>query len=225
MKAVLIIAALLCGLSYGQDLASSVDDVAGNNTHFFDMQIGTVYKTVDIEGSPYMDEIYKTGVANVNGRDVRLLMRYDAFKDQIELKDRMQKSFNLQRREDLSATFGGKTYQAIPYVVHGDKKLGYANPLNEGNVVLYFKPKKTFIQAQKPENGYSDYVPPRYVEDNAYYIRKGNATAEKIRLAKGPVMRYMRDKGTAVKNYVKDNDLSLKSEREVVQLLNYYNSL
>ena len=225
MRTLLILAALSCGISYGQDLASSVDDVAGNNTNFFDMQIGTVYKEVPIDGTPYMDEIYKTGVANVNGKEVRLLMRYDAFKDQIELKDRMQKSFNLLRREDLHATFGGKKYVAIPYEVNGEKTLGYANPLNEGSVVLYFKPKKVFVQAQKPENGYADYVPPKYKEDNAYYIRKGTGMAEKIRLAKGPVLKYLRDKAPEVKKYVSENSLSLKTEREVVQLLNYYNTL
>lgn len=225
MKNILIALALLGGISYGQDLASSVDDIAGNNRSFTDMQIGTVFKDVPIEGTPYMDEVYRMGIASVNGKEIRLLMRYDAFNDQIELKDKLQKSFNLLRREDIGATIDGKTYKVISYLENGEKKLGYVNPLNSGKVVLYFKPRKVFVQAMKPENGYNDYVPPKYKDNHTYFMQRGNATAEEVRLAKGAVLKFLRDKAPAVKKFVSENRLKLKTETEVVQLLNYYNSL
>lgn len=226
MKKIVYITMLFSGLCIGQNLVGGDYDVKqGNNRSWQDMQIGTVFEEVPIAGTPYLEEVYKMGVASVNGKRIRLLMRYDALNDQIEMIDRNQKSFNLLKKEGIEAEFEGKTYKAIPMMENGEKVLGYVNPLTEGEVVLYFKPRKKFVQAEKPENGYDDYEPPQFVEDNSYLIQRDGKAIEKIRLAKGPLMRYLRDKSAAVKDYVSTYQLDLNSAKDAVQLINYYNSL
>lgn len=226
MKKIVYISMLFSAFCFGQNLAGGDYDVrTGNNRSWQDMQIGTVFEEVPITGTPYLEEIYKMGVATVNGKRIRLLMRYDALNDQIELIDKNQKSFNLLKKEDIYVEFDGRIYKAIPMVENGEKVLGYVNPLTEGEVVLYFKPRKRFVQAEKPENGYDDYEPPKFVADNSFLIQRDGKAIESIRLAKGPLMRYLRDKSDAVKEYVDINELDLKTVEDAVQLINYYNSL
>lgn len=181
---------------------------------------------VPIEGSPYFIEMYTVGETFVNGRNVRLLMRYNAYADQIEMKDKYQKSFNLLKRKDLEANFGGKTYRILAYEENGRKKQGYFNPLNEGHVTLFYKPKKVFVQAEKPENGYDDYSPPTYKDVSAHYLQIGSEKVVQITLNKRQLLKYLRNEHfSELKQYVSDNELKLKTEKEVLQLLNYYNSL
>lgn len=226
MKKIVFGVVLLTGFCYGQTLTSGgFNDIAGNDRSWQDMQIGTVFKEVPIEGTPYMEELYKMGIASVNGKEINLLMRYDAFNDQIELIDSRQKSFNLLKKENIEAEIEGKTYEVISYEKNGKRELGYVNPLTEGEVVLYFKPRKIFVQAEKPEHGYDDYRPPQYVENHTYFIARKGSRPEEIRLAKGPLLRYLRDKAPQLRDYISAQDLDLKTAADAVKLVDHYNRL
>lgn len=226
MKKLLILGVFLPGIALGQAVTDpGFNDIQGNDRSWQDMQIGTVFKEVPIEGTPYVDEIYKMGVASVNGKEINLLMRFDAFNDQIELIDKRNKSFNLLKKDNIEAEFEGKTYKVVEYAKKGEKKLVYANPLNTGEVVLYFKPRKVFVQAVKPEHGYDSFEPPRYKEDNFYLIQRNREAAEEIRLAKSPLIRYLRDKAPQLRDFIASKELDLKKEKDAVELINYYNSL
>lgn len=222
MKKLLILGMLLPGIAIGQ---VAFNDIQGNNRSWQDMQIGTVFKEVPIEGSPYMDELYRMGVASVNGKEISLLMRYDAFKDQIELIDKRNKAFNLLKKDNIKAEIEGKTYKLVQYSDKGEKKLVYVNPLTTGEVVLYFKPQKIFVQAEKPEHGYDDFDPPRYEDKHFYLIGRNGKAAEQIRLVKGPLLRFLRDKAPELRDYIARQELEFKTQEDAVKLINYYNSL
>ncbi len=226
MKKLLILGVFLPGIAIGQTLTGpGFNDIQGNDRSWQDMQIGTVFVEVPIEGSPYVDEIYKMGVASVNGKEISLLMRFDAFNDQIELIDKKNKSFNLLKKDNIEAEFEGKTYKVVEYADKGEKKLVYVNPLNAGEVVLYFKPRKVFVQAEKPEHGYDDFEPPRYEDKHYYLIRRNGKAAESIRLSKGPLLRFLRDKAPELREYIAQQELEFKTQDDALKLINYYNSL
>ena len=205
---------------------AQISELSRGSVPSYDSQVGIVIEEVPIEGSPYFNEMYTVGETFVNGRNVRLLMRYNAYSDQIEMKDKFQKSFNLLKRKDLAANFGGKTYKLMDYLENGVVKQGYVNPLNEGHAILFHKPKKVFVQAEKPENGYDEYNPPVYKDVSTHYLQIGNHQAVEIALNKRQVLKYLRNEHFSdIKQYVLDNNLKLKTEKEILQLLNYYNSL
>jgi len=206
-------------VSFGQST-----ELGGRSNPGYDSQVGIVIKDIPIEGSQYFNEMYAVGNTFVNGRNVRLLMRYNALTDQIEMKDKYQKSFNLLRRKDLEAKFGGKTYRMMDYVDNGKKIQGYFNPLNEGNVILYYKPRKIFVQAEKPDNGYDTFDPPIYKDVSQYYLKIGSQPLVEITLNKRQLTKYLTNNSNNLKQFIADNDLRLKTEQEVIQLLNYYNS-
>jgi hypothetical protein len=214
---------MVSGFCFGQ--VEQFNDIAGNGRSWQDMQIGTVFKEVPIQGTPYTDDIYKMGLASVNGKKIRLLMRYDAYNDQIELIDKKQKSFNLLKKMNIDAEFEGRTYKVVELLDNGKNELVYANPLNEGDVVLYFKPRKVFVQAQKPETGYDEYIPPKFKDDSTYLIQRKGEAAEEIRLAKGPLIKFLRDKAPQLRKYISSEALDLKDEADATKLIQYYNSL
>lgn len=209
----------------GGSLCFSQDYTTGNARSFSDSQIGTLYKEVPIEGSAYVNETYTMGNTYVYGREMYLLMRYNAFSDQVEMIDKRNKKFNLLKRLDLKAEIEGKTYALKDYYENGTLKQAYFNPLNEGKVVLLFRPKKVFVQAEKPENGYDAYDPPHYRDDNGYYLQRGVEPAEEINLNKGQVLRFLRDQSNEVRTYIRQHDLKLRDEAEVIQVLEFYNGL
>lgn len=223
MKRVALLSLLVSCYGFGQD--PDVPFATGNPDRLYEMQVGTVYKDVPINGTPYLDEQYRMGVTAVHGKEINLLMRYDAYNDQVEMIDKNQKKFNLLRRPDLTASFEGRTYKLMDYRENGEKAQGYFNPLNNGDMVLYWKPKKTLVQAKKPDHGYDIYTPPHYREEHAYYMGKGNTILGKVRLTRGQIVKYLRDHSREVKEYISENKLDLKREKDVIAVLNYYNSL
>ncbi len=217
MKRIVYLVLLVFGLTYGQD-----PDGGGPG---YLAQIGTVIRDIPIEGSPYFNERYKVGNTEINGKTVRLLMRHNALTDQIELKDVKQKEFNMLHRKDLEADFDGRKYIYKEYTESGKKVGGYFNPLNDGRAVLFFKPKKVFVQATKPDHGYDTFKPPVYKDVSSYYLKIGNQPIQELTLSKGAVLKTLKDKSGALKNFVSRNGLKLRSEKEVLQLLEYYNSI
>lgn len=217
MRKIVYMVLLVSGLAYAQD-----PDKGGPG---YLAQVGTVFRDIPIEGSPYFNEQYRVGKTQVNGKTVRLLMRHNALTDQIELKDVKQKEFNMLQRSDLTAEFGGRNYIYKEYRESGKKSGGYFIPLNEGRAVLFFKPKKVFVQAVKPDNGYDTFKPPVYKDVSSYFLKIGDQPMEELTLNRGNILKAFKDKAGILKTYVSRNNLNLRNEVEVLQLLEYYNSL
>lgn len=180
---------------------------------------------VPIEGTPYINEIYKQGETVINGKSRTVaLMRYNAFNDAVELLDENQKPRKLLRRKNIAANFDGKTYMVMEYIKGGTTRLGYFNPLNQGEAKLLYKPKKEFIQARNPENGYDTYHPPTYKDASTYYLKVGDNAAKQIRLGRRILLKELKDQRGALKKYILEHDLNLKKEADVIRLLKFYNS-
>ncbi len=218
MNKILLLSILISFGLYGQDYTT------GNARSFQDMQIGTVWEEVPVQGSPYFDDVYRVGETLVNHRNVRLLMRYNAYLDQIEMKDKYGKAFNLLKRKDLTATIAGKRYVLLEFTENNKKVSGYFIPQNTGAAVLYWKPKKVFVQAAKPESGYDEFKMPEYADASAYFISVDGKSPEKIQLSKRSVLRHLKGNRAEIKDFVVENNLKLKTAEEVVRLLDFYNA-
>ena len=191
-----------------------------------DTQAGIVIREVPIEGSAYINDIYKKGSTLINDiSKTEALMRYDAYNDAVEILDENGVARKLLRRKNIKAVFDGKTYEVLEYDVAGTIKMGYFNPINEGNTILYFRPKKIFLQAKKPDNGYDTYDPPHYKDVSSYYIKKGDYPAVEVNLSKRNVLKALEDKTVLLKKFIDKYDLNLKDETDVIQLLDYYDTL
>lgn len=191
-----------------------------------DIQAGIVMREVEIQGSPYINEVYKKGETIINGKSrTSALMRYDAYHDAVEILDENRKARKLLRRPSIMAVFDGKTYEVLEYKEGKQVKMGYFNPLNQGHTQLLFKPKKKFVQAEKPENGYDDYDPPVYKDISAYFIKREGQSATMIKLNKKGLLKALNDQEALLKKFIKKHSLDLKKETHAIRLIQYYNSI
>lgn len=189
-------------------------------------QMGVEYRVLAIEGTPYVNDIYKKGTTIINGKSKNsALMRYDAVDEAIEILDLNHKPRKLLRRKNIQAIFDGVTYNVIEFQEGKNKKLGYLNPLNEGETVLYYRPKKQLVEAQQPENGYEAYIPPTYKDVSTYYIKHGHRPAEHVKLSKNQILKKLDTKTSSLKKFISEHNLNLKKETDVLRLLAYYNSI
>ena len=188
-------------------------------------QMGMSFIEVPIDGSPYMNEIFKKGKTIINGKHTSdALMRYDAYRDAIEIKNENDVARTLLRRSNIVADIDGTIYMVREYRESGENKLGYFNPLNEGYARLLKKPKKIFVQAENPENGYDTFKPAKYQDISMYYMQKGDEPAIETKLSKRKILSFLDDSSEILKQYIKKNELNMQSESDIIQLINYYNT-
>jgi hypothetical protein len=180
---------------------------------------------VPIEGSPYVNEIFKKGKTIINGKHTSdALMRYDAYHDAIEIKNENDIARTLLRRNNIVAYIDGTTYMVKEYFEAGEKKMGYFNPQNKGYARLLKKPKKIFVQAKNPENGYDTFKPAKYQDISMYYLQKGNEPAIETKLSKRKILRFLNYNSDTLKQFIKKNELNMRSESDIIKLINYYNT-
>ncbi|UWX55508.1 hypothetical protein NYZ99_03105 [Maribacter litopenaei] len=190
-----------------------------------DSQLGISYNEVEIEGTQYINELYKKGVTIVYGKEAReALMRYDAYNDVMEIIDENGKTRAMLRQRNIMAKLDGKTYVVMEYIDEGKSKIGYFNPLNDGEVQLLWKPKKIFVQAENPDHGYDSYSPPTFRDVSSHYIKAEGLPAESIKLSKRNILKYLGTKDKSLKEFININNLDLKEEEDALTLIKYYNS-
>tara|TARA_R110000782_G_scaffold156359_3_gene248496 strand:- start:1108 stop:1806 length:699 start_codon:yes stop_codon:yes gene_type:complete len=188
-------------------------------------QMGMSFIEVPIEGSPYINEIFKKGKTIINGKHTSdALMRYDAYHDAIEIKNENGIARTLLRRNNIVADIDGTIYMVREFIEAGEKKMGYFNPLNEGYVRLLKKPKKIFIQAENPENGYNTFKPAKYQDISMYYMQNGDKPAIETKLSKRKILSFLDDNSEFLKQFIKNNELNMRSESDIIKLINYYNT-
>ncbi len=181
---------------------------------------------IPIEGTPYVNEIFKKGESFFSGKFMASsLMRYNAMNEVIEIMDENGKSKELLRKKNITVVIDNVTYEVVTYKEGQRTKLGYLNPMNEGETILYYRPKKQFMQAENPENGYEDYQPAMYKDVSMFYIKKGNEPAEPVKLRKNHILGKLDGKNSLLKKFISEHNLDLKEKSDVVKLLEYYNSL
>jgi len=188
-------------------------------------QVGRVFRDVPIEGSQYVSEIYKKGETLMGDKtQTSALMRYDAYNEVVEILDKGEPR-ELLRRKNIKAVIDDVVYEVVEFKEAGRTKLGYLNPLNDGETILYYRPKKQFVQAKNPENGYEEYQPPTFLDVSLFYIKKGDKPAEKVSLNRGRILRTLADQKSILKKFIEEHDLSLNKVEDVAKVLVYYNTI
>ncbi|KAA2218572.1 hypothetical protein [Maribacter aurantiacus] len=206
-------------LGYGQ--------VIGNGDGITtDVQVGIVYREVPIEGSAYINDIYKNGKIYINGV-VRseALMRFDAVNEAIEILNENGKPRKLFRQNNIKVTFDNLIYEVDEYMEGEKTKMAYFNPLNSGDVKLLFRPKKVFLQAENPDNGYDSFSPPKYKDVSSYYLKFGNNPAEYINLSKRAIIKALGQYEKTLKDYISTQELNLRNQKDAIQLIQFFNTL
>lgn len=177
-------------------------------------------------GGPYLDKEFKFGKLIMKGdpeKDVK--MRYDAYRDDIQIIQN-EKQMYLVKNEDIEAIIEGKRYQYRNYLDNDNVTSGYLIPLNTGNTKLYSRITKYVTPPRLPVNGYDTFQQPEFKIKIIYYIKREGKTATPLQdLSRKEVFAVLWDKYSELRKYARKNKLHLRTEEEVVHILEYYDKL
>ncbi|MDG1570988.1 hypothetical protein OZ410_01570 [Robiginitalea sp. M366] len=182
-----------------------------------------------VNGSPYVDEVYKKGTITIDNAKGTLeeekLMRFNAFTGDMEyMAD--GKSRSLLRRENIHVVLDGLHYEVHPYRMKDEVFRAFFNPLNPGEkVVLYQRPLKHFRKPKMPEHGYEDARDPEYFDASTYYLRIDGAPMVEVKLTKRDLLDHLEAHRGELVTYIRENDLNLRKLADAVALVRYFNTL
>ena len=186
---------------------------------------GNLNIPIDVEGSPYLDEDFKLATVIVKDDDsYSAYMRYNAFHDEMEMQEN-NKAVSLMKRDYVKARLDGKLYKITPFKVDGNRDQGYVVVLKEGPSALYLKEDIILREGKEATSSYSKAQPPKFERQDFYLLGIGEDTPVKIKLNKKSILNQFSSHKKDLEKFVKDNKLKLKTEEEVLKLLNYYDSL
>ena len=183
-----------------------------------------------INGSPFVNEIYKKGTITIHNPEGNLqeerLMRFNAFTGEMEYLSQGGKAQTLLKRENIEVELDGLTYQVHPYRVNGKIYRGYFIPMNQGEkVVLYKKPVKHYRKPAMPEHGYEEARKPEYFDASEFFLRSDGASMAPVTLSKKGLLNSLDGREPALKQYISDHRLNLKDPKDALDLISYYNTL
>ncbi len=177
----------------------------------------------NIEGSPYLtDDFVKGTVFIENEKPYTAMMRYNAYQDEIQVQGSDGIS-SLFKRDYVWAVIGGQTFKIEDYKSRSGTTKGYFIEMNQGKVRLLKRIVHIFREGQEASSTYSQDIPPRFDQEVTYYLAREGSPAEEVRLRKKDILNYLGSK--EAESFVKENKIRLKTEGEVISLLNHYNTL
>ncbi|MGM0565371.1 MAG: hypothetical protein ACQESX_01325 [Bacteroidota bacterium] len=177
------------------------------------------------DGTPYMDEDFKPAEIKVKFKNEparNLKMRYNVYAQQFEIKSDEQ-------------LYGMTKTEKVDYVKMGSRKFIFAKENNnlqvfeqltqDGHARLLIKHKCMF----KPSN-YNAALDagnrnPYFYHDNDYYLQLGEEEPFEIKRRRKKVISALNSKQDEIKNYFKSNNLSAKSENDLIKVIHYYNDI
>lgn len=179
----------------------------------------------NVLGSPYLNEEFVIGTVTIKGEEsYQTLLRYNAFNDELEMRNGTTTSA-VMKRDYITVRLGGDVFSVHAYAFNDGIKNGYFNALNDGSAVLLRRRKVILREGQVATSSYGKDKPPKFEMEESYYLSVDGETAQPVKLNKKGVLTALSGTNKDLSSYVKKNKLKLKSESEVLQLLSHYNSL
>ncbi|MAP81901.1 MAG: hypothetical protein CL526_12540 [Aequorivita sp.] len=153
-------------------------------------------------------------------------MRYNAYADEIEIKQAAtDESYGaLIKSPDIFVKIATDIYVFIPFEGSIEKG-GYFNVLVEGeNYNLYKKTKAEFKEPKVAETSYQRDTPPSFPTTVTYFLVKDGKFLQ-IPNRKSRIMKMMDSKKSEMKQFVKQHDIDLDDEKDLIKTIKYFDSL
>ncbi|MDP2687437.1 MAG: hypothetical protein Q8O62_09460 [Aequorivita sp.] len=168
-------------------------------------------------GNIYQDEnLIKAGVP----------MRYNAYADEIEIKNHVsEENYGaLMKDESIYVKIEKDIYVFIPFDGSNEKG-GYFNIIADGKTYdLYKKTKAVFEEPYTAATSYEKNKPASFTKESKYYLMK-NGTLYELPDNTSSILKMMEDKKQEVKVFVKKNNLDLHKEEDLSKIVLYFDSL
>lgn len=183
-------------------------------------------------GSPYTSNDFQSTTLSYKDEVVGdIFYRFNSLNQEIEIKTTNSKDEGVRalgRDKEIAIDIDGKPMKFKTFIDKTDRTTnGYLITLvDTGEYKLYKRYYATFQEGLKASNSFAKDVPAKFTQYIEYYVeREGANRVDYIKLKKGSVLNTVsNDKRNAVKNYIKDNELNLRKEVDLVQVIQFLNS-
>ncbi len=233
MKTITLISSLMfiamSGFSQGGDEPS----FKNMNIHVREMQIENMHDgsplPESVEGSPYLSDQYVPSKIFFKGQSkpLKAELRYNAYSDNFEFV-RNGRPMVISNESDIdSVAYRGEDFVYTTFRNEADEQAkGFLARLVKGKCSLYKLYTREFYQAEQAETGYDEAEPPRFeAEDPTYLIELENdKMPHPIKsFWRSRFLNYFGDLEPELKDYIKDQNIRLRQEEDLVRFLRYYN--
>lgn len=205
----------------GQDLRSFSNDFRMEKNR--NKTIDPAYR--GIEGSPYLNEKFTTGEVTVDDsvRFEKVPLRYNIYTDKIESINKDDEVIELDlANRTYTFNIGGSLFTGLDYTAGGRKAGGVLELVADGQVRLY-KRYRIVLKPATRASGYSAAEPERFVRlEDEYLIAAGQERPETFRNA-AELIGKLKSFKPDIQQYAKNKKLKLKSESDLIQLVQYCN--
>ena len=167
--------------------------------------------------SQYLNEDWENGSLQTRDGEIikNVYFRYNLTYENFEMR------FILNPSKVKRIYSEGKVYIYTKYIKDSKVDSAYFELLNEGKSSLMVKYSFKKIPGRKGAFGHDSYKQ----VITKYYIKYGDNYATGIKLRKKSILNSLPDKQDLISKYIKQEKLNLRFRKDIIQMLNYYDSL
>lgn len=179
-----------------------------------------------VVGSPYVDSEFS--YAQFSDYDKDFLMRYNAYKDFMEVKIKdsvfvLPKNLNYE----IKFKYPEKTYKLFQYTSDERVKTGLFVVVKEMATNSLLRKETVEIAPEHlPKNGFDPYKPASYKRiSDTFYVGYKNNTADELPSNKKEILALFGEKSQLVEGQAKKMKWNFKRSDDLIEIFNYYYSL
>jgi len=182
----------------------------------------------ETQGSPYLHDFFQSGTVYIPSTEERFgyQMRYNIYNETIEIKNSEDNSlYSVFRNSNYICTIGDKKFKYLEYTTKNDvSQSGYFQEILSGKISLLVKYYCTYqgIKLGKPPVFHE--TPAKFITQKSYFL----FDEENITLIPTNNKKFLElfgNNSNKVKSYIKRNKLNSKSERDLMRIITFYNSI
>ncbi len=235
IKKIVFIFSIISVSAVAQKGNSGVVTGAGDqNNRYLDMfqsfqkKINTAIPLNEMEGSPYMEETFRNGqIFEADSSRGNYLLRYNIFNDVMEVLMDDKDIMELRKERDVKVFLSNKPYKVYHYISpEGEPSRGYFEILEDGQRVDFLRKYfRVFEPGERAKTSFHVEKKPRFEasEEYYFYFNNENVPVEIKKLKKKYVTSILEDNGIQADDYIKEADLNLDEEADVIKLVQYLN--
>ncbi len=186
----------------------------------------------DYQGSPYISDSFLPTTMYYGGENMgKIFYRYNALNEEIEIKKANIEEATVQslsRDKKISILTDGKKMSFKTFTTSKKKTLnGYLTTIIDGKTYdLYKRNYVKFTEGKPAPNSFVKAVPSRFTQFTEYYFQKeGVNRMDEIKLKNNHLLKLLDgSKKAELKTYLKENELNIKNEQDLIKVFDYLNS-
>ncbi len=185
----------------------------------------------EFSGSPYVTDDFKSAPVFYDKESMgNFYYRYNAYNEEVEIKKTAlpeEKISSLTKDKSIKIMVDGHPMGFATFIdKKGNTMNGYLTTLMKGEKFdLYRRTHVKFTEGQKAQNSFVKAVPNRFTHFTEYYYQaKGTNRIDEVVPKSNKLAKLFEEPlRSSVKKYIKENELDIKEEADLIKVFEYLN--